>query len=95
MTAPLSTARPNDCGSLIGKRVAETHKASKWTCDAPRFPDELTDEGVSVGDKCLERLMNAKGLRCKFVATTRRDPRAQPSSDLVDRNLYANIPNAL
>jgi len=43
--------------------------------------------------------MKANGLkgvsRRKFVPTTRRDPRARPAADLVDRNFYADAPNVL
>jgi putative transposase len=80
-------------------RIAAIHKASKQTYGTPRIHAELSDEGVHVGRKRIERLMKAKGLRGvsrrKFVVTTERDPRARPASDLVDRNFYADAPNVL
>ncbi|QFS81210.1 Integrase core domain protein [Roseivivax sp. THAF197b] len=83
----------------LTKRIAAIHKASKETYGAPCFQPELADEGVFVGRKRIERLMQAKGLkgvrRRKFIVTTERDPRARPATDLVDRNFYADAPNLL
>jgi len=66
---------------------------------APRIHAELSDKGIHVGRKRVERLMQANGLRGvsrrKFVVTTERDPRARPAADLVDRNFYADAPNVL
>ena len=84
---------------VLSDRIVAIHEASKETYGAPRIHAELADEGVHVGRKRIERLMKAKGLRGvsrrKFVVTTERDPRAQPASDLVDRNFYADAPNVL
>ena len=75
------------------------HKASKETRGAPRIHAGLADQGIFVGRKRIERLMQAKGLRGvsrrKFVVTTQHDSRVRPAADLVDRNFYAGAPNVL
>jgi len=80
-------------------RIAAIHQASKETYGAPRIHAGLAGEGVLVGRKRVERLMQAKGLtgvsRRKFVVTTERDPRVRPAADLVDRNVDTDAPNAL
>ena len=82
-----------------GKRIAAIHKASKETCGALRIHVGLANEGIFVGRKRIERLMQTKGLRGvsrrKFVVTTQRDPRVCPAADLVDWNFYAGAPNVL
>jgi len=83
----------------LTKRIEAIHSTSKETYGAPRIHAELSDEGVSIGRKRVERLMRAKGLkgvsRRKFVTTTVRDKRVRPANDLVDRNFYADAPNVL
>lgn len=75
------------------------HSASRQTYGAPRIHAELTDEGIGVGRKRVERLMKAAGLkgasRRRSIRTTIRDDRVRPTSDLVDRNFYAHEPNVL
>ena len=94
---PPSTRQVAD--DALAERIATIHEASKETYGAPRIHAELSEEGVQVGRKRIERLMKAKGLkgisRRKFVVTTERNPRARPASDLVDRNFYADAPNVL
>lgn len=83
----------------LNKRIAQIHETSKESYGAPRIHAELADEGVHVGRKRVERLMKVNGLRGisrrKFITTTKRDPRARPAADLVDRNFYADAPNVL
>ena len=85
--------------AALGKRISQIHEASKETYGAPRIHAELAEDGIHVGRKRIERLMQAKGLRGvsrrRFVVTTERDPRARPAVDLVDRNFYADAPNVL
>jgi putative transposase len=85
--------------ATLSERIAKIHEASKETYGAPRIHAELSDEGIFVGCKRVERLMKAKGLkgvsRRRFVVTTERDPRVRPATDLVDRNFYADAPNVL
>lgn len=70
----------------LTKRIENIHKASKETYGAPRIHAELAGEGLSVGRKRVERLIEAKGLkgvsRRKFITTTVRDE-------------YADAPNVL
>lgn len=79
--------------------IKRIHKASKRTYGAPRIHAELADEGIHVGRKRVERLMQANGIvgvsRRKFVKTTIKDERVRPALDLVDRNFYAAEPNQL
>ncbi|MGI9356987.1 MAG: IS3 family transposase [Rhizobiaceae bacterium] len=96
-------SRPPSCSSIedeaFGKRIAKIHDRSKQAHGAPPIHVDVIDEGVCVGRRRVERLMQAKGLRGvsrrNFVVTTERDPRARPASDLVDRNFYADAPNVL
>jgi len=80
-------------------RIVAIHKTSKETYGAPRIHAELTDEGIRVGRKRVERLMKAAGLagvsRRKGTRTTFRDERVRPASDLVDRNFRADEPDRL
>jgi len=80
-------------------RIKAIHKASRETYGAPRIHAELTDEGIHVGRKRVERLMKAAGIvgvsRRKAARTTFRDERVRPACDLVDRNFYADEPNHL
>lgn len=77
--------------------IKRIHRASKRTYGAPRIHAELADEGIHVGCKRVERLMQANGIvgvsRRKFVKTTIKDERERPALDLVDRNFYAAEPN--
>ena len=80
-------------------RIKAIHQASKETYGAPRIHAELSDEGIHVGRKRVERLMKAVAIagvsRRKGTRTTLRDKRVRPACDLVDRNFYAEEPNTL
>lgn len=86
-----------DCD--LTEQIMKIHSASRQTYGAPRIHAELTDEGIGVGRKRVERLMKAAGLkgvsRRRSTRTTIRDDRVRPTSDLVDRNFYAHEPNVL
>jgi putative transposase len=43
-------------------RIRAIHQASRETYGAPRIHAELTDEGIHVGRKRVERLMKAAGI---------------------------------
>jgi len=79
--------------------IKKIHTVSKETYGAPRIHAELTESGIHIGRKRVERLMKAAGLagvsRRRSTRTTIRDNRVRPSADLVDRNFYANAPNIL
>ena len=81
------------------ERIGAIHSESRGTYGAPRIHAELTDEGIHVGRKRVERLMKAASIvgvsRRKAARTTFRDDRVRPACDLVDRNFYADKPNQL
>jgi putative transposase len=79
--------------------IVRAHRESRGTYGAPRILAELQEQGERVGRKRVARLMQKEQLqgvtRRKFVSTTKRDPRARPAPDLVDRKFVANGPNQL
>ena len=85
--------------AVLLERIREIHVASRGTYGAPRIRAELAAEGTSVGRKRIARLMRAAGLagvsRRKGVRTTRRDGRARPAPDLVQRAFTADAPDRL
>jgi putative transposase len=80
-------------------RIRAIHARSRGTYGAPRIQAELADEGTSVSQKRIARLMRAMGLagvsRRKGTRTTRRDREARPAPDLVERNFTAERPDQL
>jgi putative transposase len=84
---------------LLG-RIRAVHARSGGTYGAPRVHAQLRRDGVRVGRKRIERLMRAAGLQGAFLrrrwrSSTRRDPRATPAPDLVNRQFTAAAPNRL
>ena len=83
----------------LSTRIAEIHRRSRATYDAPRIHAELAEQGVRVGCKRVARLMRAAGLRGasrrNWIITTVRDRQARPAPDLVERNFSAPAPNRL
>ena len=82
------------------KRVRTIHASSRETYGAPRVHAELRAGGGKHGRKRIARLMRAAGLvgasrRRAKVTTTRRDKKARPAPDLVDRDFTATAPNQL
>ncbi len=80
-------------------RIRAIHEGSRGTYGAPRIQAELADEGTSVSQKRIARLMREMGLagvsRRKGTRTTRRDRDARPVPDLVERNFTADAPDRL
>ena len=81
-------------------RIKTVHISSRQTYGAPRVHAELQAAGERHGCKRIARLMRAAGLvgasrRRGGPITTRRDKRAQPAPDLVDRDFQAARPNQL
>ncbi|MBA3639215.1 MAG: transposase [Acidobacteria bacterium] len=72
------------------------HDRSDRTYGAPRIHRDLRDAAERVGRKRVARLLKAEGLqgvsRRKWPHTTRRDPRARPAPDLVNRALRRRRP---
>lgn len=80
--------------------IRQIHAISRGIYGAPRIHAELrADRQVRCGRKRVERLMRAAGLqgvcRRRHVRTTRRDPTAVVSHDLVHRAFTTPRPNAL
>ena len=92
------SAREKSDGALA-KRVRAIHERSRGTDGAPRIQAELADDGFSVSRKRIARLMRETGLagvsRRKKPGTTRRDQRARPAPDLVEREFAAEAPDRL
>ena len=88
-----------DDDAVLLERIREIHVASRGTYGAPRIHAELAAEGASVGRKRVARVMRGAGLagvsRRKGVRTTRRDSRARPAPDLVQREFTADAPDQL
>lgn len=80
--------------------IAEIHNHSRQTYGSPRVWAELKlGRSVSCSRKRVERLMRAAGLqgahRRHRKGCTTRDPAAEVSSDLVNRQFKADRPNRL
>ena len=79
--------------------ISEIHSMSWGIYGAPMIHEELAERGIRVGRKRVARLMKAAGLqgvtRRKKAWTTRRDTKARPAPDLVDRDFTADGPNKL
>jgi putative transposase len=81
-------------------RIKTVHISSRQTYGAPRVHAELQAAGERHGCNRIARPMRAAGLvgasrRRGGPITTRRDKRAQPAPDLVDRDFQAARPNQL
>ncbi len=81
-------------------RICAIHRRSRETYGAPNIHAELADDhGIRVGRKRVARLMRQSGLRGvtlrKYVVTTRSDPEAAKSVDLVERRFFADAPHRL
>ena len=83
----------------LSARIRAIHARSYGTYGSPRIHAELADEGELVGHNRVARLMKIAGIegvsRRRWVSTTIRDPKAQPSADLVQRDFEADRPNRL
>ena len=83
----------------LSARVREIHQRSRGTYGAPRIHAELAAEGTQVSRKRVARVMREAGLsgvsRRKGPRTTRRDPKARPAPDLVERRFDADDPDRL
>jgi putative transposase len=85
---------------LLTAKIREIHQLSRQTYGSPRVHAELRlGENVRCSRKRVERLMRQAQIvglhkRRKF-RTTRRDPDASPSDDLVNRQFTADAPNRL
>ena len=83
----------------LGDRIEALHRRSRNTYGRPRIKADLEEEGITIGNDRLARLMNERQLqgasRRKGIRTTVRDRDARPAPDLVDRKFVADAPNRL
>lgn len=83
----------------LGDRIEAIHRRSRSTYGRPRIKAELKDEGITLSNDRLARLMNERHLvgasRRKGIRTTVRDRDSRPAPDLVDRRFVADAPNKL
>lgn len=81
------------------EQIRQIHAASKGTYGSPRIRAALAAQGVRASRKHVARLMREAGLRGvsrhRWICTTRRDERARPAPDLVQRQFHADQPNRL
>ena len=85
---------------LLLKQIRDIHKESRFTYGSPRVHAELTlGLGLPVNLKRVARLMRHAGIqglyRRRRHGCTVRDPDAQPSADLVNRQFTVDAPNRL
>ena len=93
--APRTTAN-----EVLTGVISEIHAQSRGTYGSRRVHAELRlGEGIHVGIRRVERLMRAAGIegvyRRRKHWTTRRDPRADLTDDLVNRQFSVDRPDAL
>ena len=93
-------ARRTIFDEFLTEQIREIHTQSRGTYGSPRVHAELVlGEGIQVGKKRVERLMRQAGIegiyRRKKHFTTRRDPKAALSDDLVNRQFTVDRPDAL
>ena len=81
------------------ERIVEIHRMARRSYGSPRVHAELRlGEGRRVGRKRVERLMRTHGIVGIYKrrrGCTRRDPDAQPSDDLVNRQFSVDGPDRL
>ena len=79
--------------ALLTEKIREIHSRSRETYGYPRVHAELCSLGIGCGRRRVARLMRAAGLRgCTRGSkrrTTRRDPRATSTPDLLRRDCFA------
>jgi putative transposase len=85
--------------AVLLEQILILHVWSRRTFGAPRIHAKLVEDGMKVGHNRVARLMRRAGIqgvtRRKRRGTTRRNPEAQPSDDLVDRKFTQTAPNQL
>ncbi len=84
----------------LTETIRQIHEQSRGTYGSPRIWAELKlGQDIRVGRKRVERLMRQAGVegvyRRKRHGTTRRDPHARPSDDLVNRQFRVDGPDRL
>jgi putative transposase len=88
------------CEAYLANEIYDIWKESRRRYGVPRVTAELWRRGKHIDDKKVARIMGQLGIagicgRRKATNTTRRDPNAQPASDLVERDFTADRPDEL
>jgi len=93
-----TSKRAREDAALL-ERIRASHKKSRGTYGAPRIHEDLKAEKLRVGRKRVARLMKEAGLvgvsRRKKARTTRKDAKARPAPDLVNRDFEVDGPDRL
>jgi transposase InsO family protein len=83
--------------ALLADQVFDVWAASKGRYGSPRVTEALWKQGVRVSAKRVARLMAEMGIAGRSgrrkLRTTRRDPAATPSPDLLGRDFTATAPD--
>jgi len=84
----------------LGEQIERIHADSGGTYGSPKVHAQLRREGICTSRKRVARLMGAHGLQGAFMrkhqrSSTRRDPKATPAPDLVNRDFKVDAPNRL
>ena len=84
---------------VLKVQIVSIHQRSRETYGVPRVHAEFEAEGERVSRKRVARLMRELSLegvsRRKGTRTTKRDQRARPAPDLVERDFSADAPDRL
>ncbi len=93
-----SPSRRDGENSALTEKIREVHERSRGIYGYPRVHAELRALGVRCSRKRVARLMRKAGIQgCrrgrKKRTTTRRDPHATLTADLLERNFTAAAPN--
>lgn len=59
---------------VLTKRIVAIHRESRGTYGSPRVYQMLKKQGIAIGKKRVERLMQAQNLQGRVVKVTRRQP---------------------
>jgi putative transposase len=59
---------------LLTKKIVSIHQESRGIYGSPRIHESLKNEGIAVGKKRVERLMQAEGLQGRSFSVVRRQP---------------------
>jgi len=60
--------------NVLTKKIEVIHRESRGTYGSPRVHQTLKKQGVAIGKKRVERLMQARNLQGRVVKVTRRQP---------------------
>jgi transposase InsO family protein len=58
----------------LTNKIIQIHRDSRGTYGSPRIHEALKQQGICIGKKRVERLMQAQGLQGRVVKVTRRQP---------------------